>query len=133
MINNFSLLEKSIFPTLLFEKMRCEINFHENRIFFSFLYFCTKYAILVNLIKRHKKPQLCQILIIIVGKYMKMDQYRGNYPSNSFLPHFQRLWVQSHCSGWAWIFCSNRAAYFRVISSSGIAAGLSVISSKRTV
>ena len=86
MINNFSLLEKSIFPTLLFEKMRCEINFHENRIFFNILYFCTKYAILVNLIKRHKKTQLCQILIIIVGKYMIMDQYKGITLLTHFYP-----------------------------------------------
>ena len=67
MINNFSLLEKSIFPTLLFEKMRYEINFHENRIFFNILYFCTKYAILVNLIKRHKK-----------GNYIRIDTITEN-------------------------------------------------------
>ena len=36
------------FPTLLFTILKKFYNFHENRIFFTNLYFYTEYAILVN-------------------------------------------------------------------------------------
>ena len=74
-------------------------------------------------------PKLGNLYVFILKKRAKKKE---GYPSNSVLPHFQRLCVQSHCSGCAQIFCSKSAAYCFVILSGCISDGLSAISSKRT-
>ena len=74
-------------------------------------------------------PILGNLYVFILKKTSKKKE---GYPSNSVLPHFHRLCVQSHCSGCAQIFCSKSAAYCFVILSGCISDGLSAISSKRT-